>query len=197
MIQKIFLSIVVVFLSIAPAFAGYTVVPTGGSFNYTPAWSGMNSTDGVELFSIPANLSTGTVYLHFGGSYHALSFGYCDGDAGGVYTYLNNWNGSYTNVRCYKAGVNFSTVTAGDFYTFVADSSGGGTFTALTTQSGVIVISDSGVSFANDASTKNLQSMFEIIKFLPTMALIAGGLYVLRAVMSILPGKGGGGKNTK
>ena len=63
---------------------------------------------------------------------------------------------------------------------------------ALTASGGVITVETADTTIANDASTKNLQSMFEIIKFLPTMALIAGGLYVLRAVMSILPGKGGG-----
>ena len=60
---------------------------------------------------------------------------------------------------------------------------------ALTASGGVITVETSDTTIANDASTKNLQSMFEIIKFLPTMALIAGGMYVLRAVMSILPGR--------
>lgn len=58
---------------------------------------------------------------------------------------------------------------------------------ALTASGGVIVVEDSDTEIANDASTKNLQSMFEIIKFLPTMALISGGMYVLSAVMNILP----------
>lgn len=58
---------------------------------------------------------------------------------------------------------------------------------ALTASGGVIVVETSDTTIANDASTKNLQSMFEIIKFLPTMALISGGMYVLSAVMNILP----------
>lgn len=58
---------------------------------------------------------------------------------------------------------------------------------ALTASGGVIIVEAADTTIANDASTKNLQSMFEIIKFLPTMALISGGMYVLSAVMNILP----------
>ncbi len=79
----------------------------------------MNGTDGVEWLTYN-NYSGQTVYLYFGGAYHALSSSYCDGDAGGVLTYVNNWNAGWTpaagTIRCYKAGVDFSSVTANDIY---------------------------------------------------------------------------------
>ena len=65
MIKNFFLSLIIFSLGLGSAFAGYEHIDLGGgSFNYQPAWSAMNSTDGV-YWNTNNNYSTQTVYLYF------------------------------------------------------------------------------------------------------------------------------------
>jgi len=91
-------------------------------------------------------------------------------------------------VQAYKAVTSSPSVVA-----YVIEAVTPSQASALTSSGGQIVVETADITLANDASTKTLGSMFEIIKFLPTMALIAGGMFVLGKVMGILPSGGGGG----
>jgi len=70
-------------------------------------------------------------------------------------------------VQAYKAVTESPTVVA-----YIIDVVTPSKASALTSSGGVIVVETADTTIANEASTKTLSSMFEIIKFLPTMALI-------------------------
>lgn len=73
----------------------------------------------------------------------------------------------FTNTENMSQTVAFLQVIADHLPSLVDQAS------ALTSSGGIIVVETADTTVANTASSNTLASMFEIIKFLPTMALIA------------------------
>lgn len=59
------------------------------------------------------------------------------------------------------------------------------------TNSGWIMVVDSAdITNVNTANSNFLSSAFEILKFVPTIAMVAWGFYVLNKIFSLIPGSG-------
>ncbi len=192
--KKIILSVIVPIVSFVASVSGASaldICKNAGSTQFTivsGVCSGGISTKIGEINGANDYIdfdASGNTYTN-GGIYFEEAFG------GGVHIKLKAttniktyWNGSLTDTNPLGDISEFGTTPTYTIYNepppVVPSTS------MITSSGGRIVVEAAGVTFANDASTKNLQSMFEIIKFLPTMALILGGMYVLSAVMGILP----------
>lgn len=64
---------------------------------------------------------------------------------------------------------------------------------AWITNSGWVMVVESGdITAVNTANSNFLSSAFEILKFIPTIAMVAGWFYVLNKIFSLIPKSGWG-----
>jgi len=60
----------------------------------------------------------------------------------------------------------------------------------ITNSGWVMVVETADITSVNTANSNFLSSAFEILKFIPTIAMVAGWFYVLNKIFSLIPKAG-------